>query len=144
MMSESSKEGLKSIIENVSTTVTDALRKAEGQIGALTGKKLFPVDVVEYGDSFLVLASLPGVLKEHVEVAMEAGKLTIRVTQDPAEEAAGGTYRCRERTVGAGARTIELPEASDAEDVQAVLKDGVLRLRLQKAARKQARKVNIE
>jgi len=138
------KEGLRSVIENLSATVGEAFRKAEGQLGTFTGKKLFAVDVIEYGDSYSIEANLPGVKKEEVDVSIEAGRLTVRANRECGEEPKDGTYLCHERWCGAGARTIDLPDASDADDVQATLKDGVLSLRIKKAPKKQARKVNID
>ena len=143
-MANEKEQGIRSVIENLSATVGEAFRRAEGQLGTLTGKKLFAVDVIEYGDSYLVEANLPGVRKEDVEVSIEGGRLTIRATKSCVEDLGDGSYLCQERWCGSGARTIELADAADSEDAQATLKDGVLSLRLKKADRKQARKVNID
>lgn len=78
-----------------------------------------PVDVFESKDAFLLLAELPGVRTEEVEVHLERETLSIeaRRTDQPLD------YR----------RRFELSVPVDAERVVAKLEQGVLRLELPKA-----------
>ncbi len=144
MAHEGKEQGIGSILENLSSSVTDAFKRAEGQFSILTGKRTFAADVLEYPDSYTVLANLPGLTKEDLEVVLEAGRLTIRIREGAKEEQAGeGQFLVRERIAPSGARSFDLPNAAETGDIEATFKDGVLKLRLLKSPKKQARKVDI-
>lgn len=105
-----------------------------------------PLDVFESGDGLTVEAALPGVAADDVEVTLEKGKLSIRAEQSaPADAAAdeGRTYFLRERHQGAHARSILIGDGYDPDSVAGSLKDGVLTIRVQKAAQAQPRHVAI-
>ena len=97
-------------------------------------------------DGLTVEAALPGVVADDVEVTLEKGKLSIRaehaaVEGDAADE--GRTYFLRERQHGSHARSILIGDGYDPDSVAGSLKDGVLTIRVQKAAQAQPRHVAI-
>ncbi len=105
-----------------------------------------PLDVFESGDGLTVEAALPGVAAADVEVTLEKGKLSIRAEQAaPADGAAdeGRTYFLRERRHGPHARSILIGDGYDPDSVEGSLKDGVLTIRVRKAAQAQPRHVAI-
>ena len=105
-----------------------------------------PLDVFESADGLTVEAALPGVAADDVEVTLEKGKLSIRAEQAaPADGAAdeGRTYFLRERHQGAHARSILIGDGYDPDSVEGSLKDGVLTIRVRKAAQAQPRHVAI-
>lgn len=85
------------------------------------------VDVYENADEFLVLADLPGVAKEALDVSFARGELTLQGTN---------THRMYRRV-------FTLPEGIDAQHIAADLHDGVLTLHLPKAPEVKPRKIEV-
>ena len=100
------------------------------------------VDIIEKPDAVVILADIPGVTKDRVEVVLERGVLTIRadatggdqegMSLDLAEYEAGDFYRSF--TVGRGL---------DATNVEGAVKDGVLRLVIPKSAQYKPRRIEV-
>jgi len=88
-------------------------------------------DIYEMNDRFLVVADLPGVDEKSVEITLEKRTLTIygRV-EDPSP--AGYAMRHSEYGVGDYQRSFSLTQDVDESDISAEVKDGVLRLHLNK------------
>lgn len=85
-----------------------------------------PVDVYENKDAFLVLADLPGVTKDDVQVHFEQDNLRIEAKRNISGDAAdvGLSYDFR--------RAFKL-SGIDESKISAEMKDGVLSLTLPKA-----------
>lgn len=98
-----------------------------------------PVDIFENDQSFVVLADLPGVGPDGLEVITERDTLTIRGRTDrPAEEP---DYQ--EFVLSDYRRTFALTEDLDVSQVSATLKDGVLRIQIAKSPRLQPKRIPI-
>jgi HSP20 family protein len=138
----STESNLLSLLEDWPFRVGDLLRTAERPLSAY-GHRNFPIDVIEEGGSYVIEASLPGVVREDIDVSMEENSLTIQVKQAERAEKNGKNYLHRERCVGPCSRTVSLPFTSGDNEVEAVLKDGVLRLVVQKTPEKQIKKIDI-
>ena len=80
-------------------------------------------------DGIAVLAELPGVEKDNLEVHAHRDTLTLRGTRRPAAEQ-DEAYHRRERRTGAFTRSIQLPYRIDPERIEARLENGVLYLSL--------------
>jgi HSP20 family protein len=100
-----------------------------------------PISLWQDEDSIHVEADLPGVSDEDVEVTVHKGVLSIR-GERKAEE--GRRYLYNGRTWGRFERAITLPDAVNAAEVQADLKDGVLRLTLPKSPETKPRKITLK
>lgn len=84
------------------------------------------VEVLEKGGQLVVRAELPGLQKEHINVEVEDGILTIRgERKHEKEEKKEYSYRS-ERSYGSFYRAIPLPEGTKTEHANASFKDGVL------------------
>ena len=101
------------------------------------------VDVFENRDGITLLADLPGVPEDRLDIQIEADTLTIEgeIGLDvPQEIKAGhtdvGLSRYR--------RVFTLSKELDADQVSADLRNGVLTLRIPKAAHAQARKIAVQ
>jgi HSP20 family protein len=94
----------------------------------------FPLalDVVEDEDSFIVKASVPGVDPDDVEITLSENMLTIKGETKLEKDVEEKNYHLRERRYGSFTRTITLPIAVDADNVEATHEHGVLTLRLPK------------
>ena len=102
------------------------------------------VNVWEDVDSFLVEAELPGVNFDEVEIHVHEGDQISIKGERKHDEESGITWIRRERFVGEFSRTFQLNCSVDTEAVKASLKNGVLEVRLPKAAAHQPKKIEIE
>jgi HSP20 family protein len=87
-------------------------------------------------------AEVPGVRMEDLEITCIDRTLTIR-GERPDPEGSDGSYERRERPVGTFLRSVELPEEVDAAKTEAVLEEGILRIRIPKAERAGPRRIEI-
>ena len=94
-------------------------------------------------DGIAVVAELPGVAKDELEVHAHRDTLTLRGTRRPAAEDEAAYHR-RERRSGAFTRTIQLPFRVDPERIEARLENGVLRLSLQRPEEDKPRRIEIK
>jgi len=104
-----------------------------------------PIDVYETDDRYVIAAELPGLAREHIELALEDSRLTIR-GQRIDRTASGGDvihFHQVERGHGAFARTFEFGSKIDTDAVSADLTNGVLTVTLPKAAIPPARKIEV-
>jgi HSP20 family protein len=103
-----------------------------------------PIDVYETEDRYVLAAELPGLSREHIQIALEDSRLTISGQRlDRAAEAAGAHFHQVERGHGAFARTFEFGSKIATDEVSADLADGVLTVTLPKAAPPPARSIEV-
>jgi len=100
------------------------------------------VNVVENKEGVLVVAEIPGVLKEDVKVQLQDGTLTISGERKQPEEKDSDVLR-REIRYGSFSRTIELPESVETEKVTADCANGVLRISLPKREAAKPKEISI-
>ena len=100
-----------------------------------------PVDIYEENGSLVVLADLPGVRKEGLEVKVEQGILTIEGRLE--RETPGHVVR-REFSYVPYFRQFRITETVDTARIKASLKNGVLRLDLPKAEAARPRRIPLE
>ena len=98
------------------------------------------VDVFENESELLLVADLPGVAKDAVEVKFDDGELSIAARRGTKSE---GTLLRRETEVRDYERVFSLPDGIDVEKVSAELESGVLRVHLPKAPQKRARRIEV-
>jgi len=115
-----------------------------GVRGVLSGSSAFPaVNVWEGGDYLCAEAEVPGVTQDNLDILVVGNELTIKGRR-PAPEEKDVAYHRRERGTGDFVRVISLPVEIEADKVEATLKDGVLTLKLPKAAEARARKISVK
>ena len=104
-----------------------------------------PIDVYETDDRYVIAAELPGLAREHIELALEDSRLTIRGQRIDRMAASGDIIHFHqvERGHGAFARTFEFGSQIDTDAVSADLADGVLTITLPKAMPAPARKIEV-
>jgi len=114
--------------------------QAGGQLG-------LPFEVADGGTELKVVAELPGVDEKDVSVELQGDALTIKGEKKAEEERTDESYSLAERRHGAFARTLRLPYAVEADQVQAALKNGVLTITLPKPAelqQQQAKRIEVK
>ena len=99
-----------------------------------------PVDIYETRDGLVVLADLPGVAKEALDVRVDNNVLTIR---GQARHAVPGDVTYREYELVNFFRQFELHEKVDQQRITADLKCGVLTLSLSKADEAKPRQIEV-
>lgn len=101
------------------------------------------VDVYETDDRLVVKARTAGVNKEDLDVSISDGILTISGTLSSGDDSAAINWHIQECYWGEFSRTLALPVAVKEDEVEAVLKDGVLSISFLKVKQEQAKKIQI-
>lgn len=101
------------------------------------------VDVKENDKEYVITADIPGVEPNDVDVRLEGNTLTVSGERKTEERDDRNGYRRVERFEGSFYRALTLPDASDAEQVEASAKDGVITIRIPKSAGRQAKRIKI-
>lgn len=99
------------------------------------------VNILEDSNAFTIEAELPGVAKEDVEITLEDGALTLKGTRTVPE--IEGDVRLRERKGTAYYRSFMIDDTIDRSKVDAVMKDGVLTVTLNKSEGSKPQKISI-
>jgi len=100
------------------------------------------VDIFETAEAVNVLAEMPGVSREGVEIELENETLVIRGVV-VSEEPRGETVLLREFEPGHYLRKFTVSEAIDQEKIQARMADGVLTVILPKVAPAKPRRIEV-
>jgi len=101
------------------------------------------VDVMESPEKFEVLCDVPGIPISDVEISVSGSVLTIKgEKKGDGRKTNGNVYRADMRE-GRFQRTLQLPLPIDADHVEAVLKDGVLKIVLPKHEQLKPRQIAV-
>ncbi|MDR0591008.1 MAG: Hsp20/alpha crystallin family protein [Candidatus Nomurabacteria bacterium] len=101
------------------------------------------VDVYETADKLVVKARTAGVDKKDLDVSISDNILTVSGTLSGGEDAGATNWHLQECYWGEFSRTIALPVPIKEEEVEAVLKDGVLTITFTKVKQEQAKKIKV-
>lgn len=101
------------------------------------------VDVYETDEKLVVKARTAGVNKSDLDVSISDGILTISGTLSSGDDSAATHWHVQECYWGEFSRTLALPVQVKEDEVEAVLKDGVLTISFTKIKQEQARKIEI-
>ncbi len=102
------------------------------------------VDVKEEDNRFLIVADIPGVDPDDIEVSMENGMLSIKGERHSEHEEEKEGYKRVERSSGTFYRRFNLPETADAEGITAQSRNGSLEVVIPKReAVTQTRRINV-
>src|SRR5215208_4225234 len=114
--------------------------------GGSTQSWTLPLDVLERADDYVVVADLPGVSPEQVEISFEHNTLTVRGARPWPFNIDGGELRVysAERWTGAFERSVRLPEYVEGDRIEATFANGVLTVTVPKAAAAKPRKIAIQ
>ncbi len=110
-----------------------------------SGYGAFPaVNIFDERDGTVVIAEIPGVEPEALNVAGQGNTLTIS-GERPRETAADSVaYHRRERPFGEFSRSIQLPEPLDLAKATASCAAGVLTVRIPKAETAKPRQISVQ
>ncbi|HET8587366.1 MAG TPA: Hsp20/alpha crystallin family protein [Candidatus Limnocylindria bacterium] len=113
-------------------------------LGNDTGQMLNPpLDLHQTDDGLVLTMALPGVKPEDVSITITGQVLQIRGEFKADESLKRDDYLYRERRFGSFNRQIELPVRVQGDAAQAEFEDGVLTLRVPKAAEVKPRQIEV-
>ena len=101
------------------------------------------VDVYETKDKLYVKARTAGVNKHDLDVSISDNQLTIRGTLSSGAEEGVENYFLQECYWGEFSRTIALPVPVKEDEIEAVLKDGVLTIGFSKVQQDTVKKIQV-
>jgi len=102
------------------------------------------VDVYETETKLVIKARTAGVNKEELDVSISDGILTISGTLNSGDDTDATNWHIQECYWGEFSRTLALPVSVKEDEVEAVLKDGVLTISFTKVRQEQAKKIQIQ
>ena len=133
-------------------TSTEVLNPLEDFLRPLglsrTGNMMRPpaTDVLETENEIRVIAELPGMRSEDINIDMENNVLTItgEKKEERAEQGTDGRYHLMERRYGRFARSFVLPREVEPVRIQAVFQDGVLTVTIPKSEIAKRRHIDVQ
>jgi len=113
----------------------EKLEESEGQLA---------IDVYQTESNIVIKSTIAGVNSENLDISITNDMVTIRGKREKEEEGAPENYYYQECYWGPFSRSIILPVEINSEKAQAVIKDGVLTIRLPKAEKVKVHKIKVE
>jgi len=112
-----------------------------------SGQAALPLDVYATSDEVIVLAAVPGMNPEDIQITIDKNTLTLAGTlanAADAEEAKGASWYLHELPRGMFERSLTLPMALDASRAEATFANGMLRLVLPKAESEKPKQIKVK
>ena len=126
-----------------SPPATSAQRARDAESSTAGATLLPPVDVVEDSTGITLFADLPGVPREKLHLRVDGDQLHIEADMAlPVPETLQASHA--EVQLARYARAFTLSKELDADKVSAELTQGVLRVRIPKAAHAQPRRIDVQ
>lgn len=101
------------------------------------------VDIREEDGRFVILADLPGIDPDEVEIMMDKGILSIKGERKSEAEQHGERYSRIERRYGMFHRRFALPDSADPEAITARGHNGVLEISIPKRPETTPRRIHV-
>jgi HSP20 family protein len=105
------------------------------------------VDLREHDQEFVLVADLPGLKQEDINISVENNLLKLqgqRTFEHADQNGQNGYAHYRERAYGAFCRRFTLGAAVDAEKITATYKAGVLEVHIPKTAAAQPKRIAVQ
>lgn len=102
-----------------------------------------PVDIFETAESIVVRVEVPGIEQQALDVEIKENSLIVQGDRR-FEDVEGRNYHRVERPYGTFRRTFSLPMMVRQDQIQAVLKNGVLEITLLKEEKAKPTRVQVE
>jgi HSP20 family protein len=89
-------------------------------------------DIIEVADEYRLYLSLPGMVEEDIDIALDGDILVIRGEREPPFDLPSVTVHQRQWKYGYFERRVQLPEPVDGDAIRATYDGGVLAIRVPK------------
>jgi HSP20 family protein len=110
-----------------------------------SGRTYLPsVDILENDSKLLLLADMPGVKADDLDIRYEHGELVVHGGVQTRQDQKQCNYLLREYGVGDFYRAFQVGEGIDASKIEAELHGGVLMLHLPKSEQAVPRKISVK
>ena len=131
-------------MRNYMESAYSALANGVGQLRRnYTG--VFPlVNLTEDEENLFLAAELPGVDPQSLDLSIKSDTLTLKGSKRTDVEGAEVNYHRRERDGGSFRRSLALPVKVQSEAIEASFKNGVLTVKLPKAAEARAHQISVK
>lgn len=106
------------------------------------GGRRLALDVMSDETGYTVLADVPGLGAEEIEIELEQDVLTLKAEHAQVEEDERESV-WQERRQGTSVRKLRLPEPVDREGIEAWVENGVLTVRLPKVEEARPKKIEV-
>ncbi len=110
-------------------------KEAEGQL---------TVDVYQNNDEIVVQSTVAGVAADDLDINITSESVTIRGERSKEEAVEENDYFYQECFWGSFSRSIILPQEIDPDHSTAVIKNGILIIRMPKVNRQKAKKIKVK
>jgi HSP20 family protein len=109
------------------------------------GSRWMPAtDIVESDGEYVLTADLPGMSEKDVKIEVENNVLTVSGERRSEHEDKRAGYHRLERSFGSFARSVNLPEGVNTDDIEASFENGVLSVHIPKPAQTKPQRVQVE
>jgi HSP20 family protein len=115
--------------------------------GATEGLWYPRVDLREHDQAFVLVADLPGMQQDDINITVENNILTLqgqRTFEHEGQQGQNGDAHYRERAFGTFCRRFTLGAAVDADSITATYKAGVLEVHIPKTAAAQPKRITVQ
>lgn len=102
-----------------------------------------PVDIQETEEGYRLMAELPGLTKENINITLENNVLRLTGERKFEKDAKKDGYHRIERLYGNFSRSFVLPQQVSSDKVQAAFENGILTITVPKAEQAKPRKIEI-
>lgn len=102
------------------------------------------VDIFEFGDRIVLMADLPGIDQNDIEIRVDDNTLFLRGERRPPADVKPEDYHRSERPHGQFLRSFSLPQNVDQARIRAKHNNGVLELILPKRQEAKAKSIRVE
>ncbi len=102
-----------------------------------------PVDILEKEEQIIYEIALPGMDISDIKLFVSSDIIVVEGTKKGTVEGEKGHFLCVERNFGPFRRLLEIPMPVDSRNVDAVYKDGILRVRLNKISNRRGLKQEV-
>lgn len=136
------------LLRRFQNEIDHMLEREHGDASELATKSraewLPPVDIDETEEAYTIAADLPGMSPEDIDVTFENGVLTVEGQRKAERSMGSNRTRRTERSFGTFVRRFSLPDAADADDIEARVDCGVLNLTIKKRSESKPRKIEVQ
>jgi HSP20 family protein len=105
---------------------------------------MLPIDVYEADGAYTVVANIPGVTQDNINITLNRNVLILNVNVPEFTPQEGQRSLITERTHGQFTRQITLPRPVNNDQVEAVYENGVLTLTLPVAPEAQPKRITVK
>ncbi len=111
--------------------------KAAEEEGQLT------VDVYQTEEEIIVKSTIAGVTADDMDISITNDMVTVKGVRKPDDKIKAADYYYQELYWGPFSRSIILPEEIDSDNSKAILKNGILTVRMPKLARTRIKRIKV-